>query len=64
MIVSSNGDYTRIAIHAQHIADAANVAYWTKDRQPQVTKMKEDDIVADFQKLAWLMGYRLERIEE
>lgn len=64
MIVSTFGDYTRIALHAQHIADAANVAYWTRDKQPTVTVMKEDDIVEDFKAIAKLLGFELKRIEE
>ena len=64
MIVSRIGDYIRIALHAQNIADSANVAYWTRDKQQAVTTMKEDDIVSDFKRIAALLGYRIERIEE
>jgi hypothetical protein len=64
MIVWKNGDYTRIALHAQHIADAANIAYWTRDKQPTVTVMKEDDIAEDFKAMAKLLGFQLKRVEE
>jgi hypothetical protein len=63
MIVSRTGNYTRIAICAQNIADNANVAFWTRDVQNAVTKMKEDDIIEDFKAMAKLLGYRIERIE-
>lgn len=64
MIVSRKGDYSRVACEAQAISDAARVCYWTNDKQPTVTAMMEGDIVEGFTKIAALLGYKLEKIDE
>lgn len=64
MIVNKRIDYTKVAYEADRISSSGHVAYWNTDKQPTVAIMMEDTIVESFQKIAELIGYRVEKIEQ
>ena len=53
----------KASIYAQFVADHMNVAYWTIDDQPSVFDMKYRDAHLAFERLAEVMGYKVERKE-
>lgn len=52
-------DICRAAIHAQKIADAMNIAYWTTENRA-VFELHSKDAHEAFAKLAEVMGYNVE----
>ena len=52
-------DICRAAIHAQKIADAMNIAYWTTENS-SVFELQARDAHEAFAKLAEVMGYNVE----
>jgi len=64
MIVNTRLDFTRISFEADRISSAGHVAYWTMHSQPTVAGMMESNIIECFEKMAELLGYRVEKIEQ
>lgn len=64
MIVTRKSDLLRIASDADNISRCAHLVYWTTDKQPTIAIMMEDNITESFQRIAELLGYRVEKIEQ
>lgn len=55
-------DICRAAFHAQKIADAMNIAYWTTENR-SVFEIQTNNAHDAFKELAEIMGYKVERME-
>ena len=53
----------KASIYAQDVADHMNVAFWTVNEQPSVFEMKYNDAHEAFNRLAEVMGYKVELVE-
>lgn len=63
MIVKEKLDFSRISDCAGYLSKAAYVAYWTDGNSVRLAH-HEGVIIAEFNKLAATLGYRVEKIEQ
>jgi hypothetical protein len=59
-----NIDHVRVHLAAREIAESAHVAYWLDGENNQVRDHHLRSVSEEFAKLAGLLGYRIEKIEE
>lgn len=63
MIVNEKIHFASISDCANYLSKAAHDAYWT-DRDSIRLAHHEGTIITEFQKIAVLLGYRVEKIEQ
>ena len=68
MIVNERTDFCTVSLRAGQMSNAAHAAYWTAcmdgERGNSSLEFHERDIIETFQKLADVLGYRVEKIDD
>lgn len=68
MIVKDHVDFVTVSLRANQIGNAGHAAYWTAcmdgERGNSSLEFHERDIIETFQKLADVLGYRVEKIDQ
>lgn len=64
MIVKEKITFVSISTCGTDISNAANTAYWTADVADGVCAYQGGIIIEQFEKLAGLLGYRVEKIDD
>lgn len=64
MIVEDKIDFVRLCSLGGDISNAANTAYWTAERDDSCSAYQGRIIIEQFEKIAALLGYRVEKIEQ
>lgn len=64
MIVNEKITFVSISTCGADISNAANTAYWTADVADDVSAYQGRIIIEQFERMAGLLGYRVEKIEQ